>query len=172
MALSFHFKFSAPAEKTASELEGFLKTVESETQRLGFDPTTVLNASFDSEARREFARRLTTGERVESESLKGVVLIKREQFFTHDSVHGTCRVIPEVGVILVVTNENQQEIVFGFFRYPQTLVDVNDRAILDTNFGPGWRFRDFVDTPDPRYRAIVQKFADADYLESSRDEYE
>ena len=80
MALSFHFKFSAPAATSAVELEKFLKIVEKEAKRLGFDPTLVLNASFDSSEKREFARRLTTGQRIESEKLKGASCQRRNRY--------------------------------------------------------------------------------------------
>jgi hypothetical protein len=171
MGLSFHFKFSAPATKTAVDLENFLKTVEAEAKRLGFNPTLVLNAQFDSEERRKFARRLTTGQRIESEKLKGVVVVKEEQVFSHDPVHGDCRLIPEQGVVLVVTNERKEEMFFGFFRYPKTLKGTNGKKILDTKIGGDWRYADFVDSPDPRYRTILQKFAEAGYLKESIDEY-
>lgn len=171
MALSFHFKFTAPAAKSAEELEKFLKLVEKEAIRLGFHPTLVLNAMFDNDERRKFARRLTTGQRVESDKLKGVVLVRKEQVFSHDPVHGVCRLIPEQGVFLTVTDEHKRETVFGFLRYPKTLKDPNDKKILDTKVGGDWRYQDFVDSPDPRYRAIVKMFHEAGYLKESVDEY-
>jgi hypothetical protein len=171
MALSFHFKFVAPAIIPAAQLETFLKVVEIEAKRLGFNPTLVLNAKFDTDDRRTFARRLTTGQRIESEKLKGVVLVRGEQVFSHDPVQGECRLVPKQGVILAVTDERKQEIVFGFLRYPKTLTDTNGKKILDTKVGGDWRYQDFVDSPDPRYRVIVKKFADAGYLEESIDEY-
>src|ERR1039458_8116013 len=143
MALSFHFAFSAPATKPASELETFLKTVEKEARRLGFNPTLVLNAPFDTEERRAFARRLTTGQRIESERLKGAVLVRKGQVFSHDPVSGHCRLIPKQAVFLVVTNEQRQEVVFGFLRYPKTLEDTNGKKILDTKVGSDWRYVDF-----------------------------
>lgn len=127
MALSYYFTFNAPATKSAPELEKFLKIVEKEARCLGFNPTLVLNAPFDTDERRAFARRLTTGERIESEKLKGVVLVRKEQVFSHDPVHGDCRLIPVQGVILAVTDEMKQEIVFGFLRYPKTLKDANGK---------------------------------------------
>jgi hypothetical protein len=171
MGLSFHFTFSAPVTKTAAELESFLKTVDAEARRLGFKTTLVLNAPFDNHERRKFARRLTTGQRIESERLKGVVVVKEEQVFSHDPVHGECRLIPEQGVILAVTDERKREIVFGFLRYPKTLKGADGKKILDTKVGGDWRYADFVDSPDPRYRTIVQMFAEAGFLKESIDEY-
>ena len=169
--MSFHFKFSAPATKSAADLEKFLKVLEKEAIRLGFNPTHVLNAPFDTDERRKFARRLTTGQRIESEKLKGVVLVRKEQVFGHDPVQGDCRLIPEHGVALVVTDEKKQETIFGFLRYPKILTDTNGKKILDTGVGDDWRYADFVDSPDPRYRAIVKKFTEAGYLKESIDEY-
>jgi hypothetical protein len=172
MALTFHFKFSAPGTKTPAELESFLKIVENDAKRLGFNPTLVLNAPFDTDERRAFARRLTTGLRIENEKLKGVVLLREGQVFSHDPINGNCRLIPEHGVILTVTDEMKQEIVFGFFRYPKSLKDANGGQILDTNVGGVWHQADFLTSPDARYRSIVRQFADAGYLEEFHDEYD
>lgn len=65
MSLSFHFTLSAAANVTAEELVEFLKSVETDARKMGFRPTTVLDAGFDTPERREFARRLTTGQRRE-----------------------------------------------------------------------------------------------------------
>ena len=94
MGLSYHFTFAAPATKTVAELESFLKTVEPDARAMGFEPVLVLNAPFDTKERREFARRLTTGYRLESNKLKGVVILRAGQVWSHDPVHGDCRVIP------------------------------------------------------------------------------
>jgi hypothetical protein len=32
-------------------------------------------------------------------------------------------------------------------------------------------FKDYIDTPDPRYRAIVRDFEQAGYLSSTKDEF-
>jgi hypothetical protein len=171
MALSFYFKFCAPASKTPEDLELFFKKLEKEAQRLAFDPTLVVNAKFDTRERRDFARRLTTGLFLENESLKGVVLPSKEQIFSHDPVNGGCRIIPEQGVFLVVTNEQREEIVFGLLRYPEFLTDQNGKKIAATGAGKDWRFEDFVDSPDPRYRVLVKKIAEAGFLKEAVDEY-
>ena len=171
MALSFHFRFAAPATKSAAELEEFLKVVQAEATRLGFNPSIVLNGAFDTEERKQFARRLTPGLRIQSDKLKGVVLLRQEQVFSHSPASGDCRLVPEQGVVLIATNERAQETVFGFFRYPETLTDLHGKKILDTKVGGDWQFGDFVDSPAPRYRTIVQKFAEAGYLAESIDEY-
>ena len=71
MGLTYHFEFKAPATTTAGELESFLRGVEQEAKAMGFRPTLVLNAVFDSTERKQFARLLTPGLRVEDARLKG-----------------------------------------------------------------------------------------------------
>jgi len=171
VGLSYHFKLAAPAEKTADELKAFLEKLESTAKSLGFSPTMVLNAKFDTPERRDFARRLTTGERMQDDLLKGVVLLKEGQVWSHDQERGECRVIPEQGVMLVVTDEKGRETVFGFLRYPGMLKDVNDRGVVGTGLADRWIFRDFVDSPDPRFRELVKQFAEAGYVVSVRDEF-
>jgi hypothetical protein len=56
MSLSYYFTFSARPETTAEELVAFLKGVETEAKRMGFYRTLVVNASFDTAKRREFAK--------------------------------------------------------------------------------------------------------------------
>jgi hypothetical protein len=171
MGLSYHFKFSAPATRTAAELETFLRTVENEAQALGFKPTMVLNARFDSEDRRALARRLTTGYLLESEKLKGDLSLREDQVWDHSPVHGECRMIPKEGVVLVVTDEHGCEAVFGFFRYPDVLEDRSGAKAVVTGLGDKWMFRDHTKTPDPRIRQIVRKFAEAGYVEEEQDDF-
>ena len=71
MGLTYHFSFRAPAERTAGDLEAFLRIVEKDARAMGFQPTLVVNAVFDSTERKQFARRLTTGLPVEDARLKG-----------------------------------------------------------------------------------------------------
>ena len=61
MGLSYYYTLAAPATAGAEDLTAFLKGVEKEAQRMGFEPTLVLNATFDTPERRRFVRRLTTG---------------------------------------------------------------------------------------------------------------
>ena len=48
-------------------------------------------------------------------------------------------------------------------------VKKNAAAVALGGLGGAWYLRDFVDSPDPRYRALVDKLAEAGYLESERD---
>ena len=164
-------RIRAPASKTAAELEAYLRTVEVKAKELGFAPTMVVNAKFDNRERQDFARRLTTGLKLNSDQLKGVVLLADGQVWSHEPNSGFCRVIPKQGVLLVITNERGHESAFGFFRYPETLKDLNGRDVIRTGAGNRWTFQDFVDSPDPRYRRIVKLFMDAGYCDGERDEY-
>jgi hypothetical protein len=171
MSLSYHFSFTAPATVTTGELLKFLRKVEKDAVKMSFCPTTVLDAKFDTPERQKFARQLTTGYRLESEKLKGVVILRDGQVWSHDPVNGDCRVIPERGVVLVLTDERGCETVFGFFRYLASLKNMNGKDAVPTGIGDRWIFRNFVDSPDARYREIVKRFADAGYVEAERDEF-
>lgn len=110
-------------------------------------------------------------EYLEDERLQGVVLPVPEQVWDFSPNLGHCRLAPERAVVLVVTDAQGCETVFGFARYPATLRDINGRNIMETPIGDRWFFRDFVDSPDPRLRAIVKLFAEAGYLEAEKDEF-
>lgn len=92
MGLSYHFSFKAPAATTAQELVRFLREVEEEAQKMGFHPTMVLNATFDTTERKQFSRRLTTGLPVEDARLKGADLPDDSRVWHLDATGGTCRV--------------------------------------------------------------------------------
>jgi hypothetical protein len=172
MGLSCYFQIHAPADKEPHELERFLKTIEQEARRLGFEPTLVLDARFDTEERRQFARRLTTGHRIQHDRLRGTVPLRKGQVFSHSPSDGTCCVIPERGVILVVTNEGGAEAVVGFFRYPATLKGPRGRDLLETGLGRDWFFRDSTKSPDPRFRKLLRMFAEEGYLRDLKDEFQ
>src|SRR5437763_372870 len=74
MSLSYYYSFSAPANTNAEELKEFLKRVEKKAQGMGFNPTLVLDASFDTPERKQFSRRLTTGLPINDERLKSAAL--------------------------------------------------------------------------------------------------
>jgi hypothetical protein len=171
MGLSYYFTFTAPAETTAQELTAFLKRVEKDAQGMGFRPTLVLDVAFDTPERRSLARRLTTGLPLGDERLKGVALAYDAAVWEHDPRDGSCHLLPARGVVLVVTDEGGCETVFGFFRYPQAVKDIHGRTLAETGLGERWYFRDFVDSPDPRFRRIVEKFGEAGFLEKAVDDY-
>jgi len=171
MSLSYHFTFTAPKTVPAAKLEQFLKEVELDAKAMGFDPTLVLNAEFKTPEQLEFVRRLTTGLWVEDERLKGVTLLDQEKVWSYDREHGFCRLIPEQGVVLVVTDEQGCETVFGFMFYPDHLADVNGKVLAEMPTKGRWFHRNFVDSPDARFRKIVRKFAEAGFVEEERDEF-
>lgn len=171
MALSYYYTFSAPKSVSSSELETFLKSVEQQAKALGFEPTFVLNGPFASEPQKQFVRRITGGLLLSDPRLKGVTLLDTSKVWDYSPEIGECRVIPEYGVLLVVTDENGGETVFGFFSYPDQLNDLNNRELAVMPHNGRWFFHDFVDTPDSRYRKIVKIFADAGFLEQETDEY-
>jgi hypothetical protein len=170
MGLSYHFSFRAPATVSSAELEVFLRDVEVDAQRLGFFPTLVVDAPFDTAERRAFARRVARGLMVEDVRLRGVTIPADVCWQCYPS-SGACRLAPEHGVILVVTDERGCESVFGFFRYPAALRDLNGHEIMPVPDGGSWVSGDSVDTPDPRYREIVRRFREAGYLASELDEF-
>jgi len=131
----------------------------------------VLDAAFDTPERQKFARQLTTGLRLESDKLKGVLLLRDGQVQSHDPVHGSCRVMPRRGVVLVVMDAQKCETVFGFFQFPATLKDLNGEDVVETGAGNRWTYRNFLDSPDPRYRQIVKRFTKAGYTEFEKDEF-
>jgi len=168
MGLTYHYSFIAPADMPPEALEAFLQNVEGDARLMGFHPTTVVNASFDTPERREFARRVARGLTVEDERLQGVELSKEACWSCGD---GYCRLAPEHGVLLVVTDERGCEVVFGFFRYPRMIRDRDHREIMPVPGAGDWIAGDCVKSPDPRYRAIARRFAAAGYLASELDEF-
>lgn len=171
MGLSYYYTLAAPATVGAEELTAFLKRVEKEAKRMGFQPTLVLNAVFDTKERRHFARRLTSGVFLEDERLKGVSLPADAAVWEQDPHGGTCHLLPANGVVLVVTDEQGCETLFGFFQYAETIKDVHGRTLAETGLAGRWHLSQFVDSPDVRFREIVRLFAEAGYLASERDEY-
>jgi hypothetical protein len=171
MGLSYHYTFSAPKTITAGELEGFVKKVETAAKEMGFKPTTVVNAAFTTPEEKQFARRLTTGLFAEDDRLKGATLLDESKVWSYDRITGSCRVIPEKGVVLVVTDERGCETVFGFLFYPDNLTDINGKELAALPSKGRWQFRNFVDSPDNRYRIIVRMFAEAGFVAEELDEY-
>jgi hypothetical protein len=168
MGLTYHFSFAAPAVVTAYELAAFLQDVEGDARLMGFHPTTVVNAPFDNPERRNFARRVARGFVVEDDRLRG---LEFPETTCWNFGPGYCRLAPEHGVLLVVTDERASEMVFGFFRYPRVIIDRTGQEIMAVPGGGAWVSGDSIKSPDQRYRAIVRRFADAGYLTSEIDEF-
>ena len=171
MGLSFFYEFTAPAGTSASELEAFLHDVEREAQTLGFNPTAVLNVPFDTPQRREFANRLGGNFTLQDERLKGVAIPAPGQLRDHDRESGECRLFPERAVVLVVTDERGCESCFGFFKFPEHVIDIHGLTLADTGLEGRWCFRDFVDSPDQRFRVLVGHFEAAGFAKKIKDEF-
>ena len=171
MSLSYYYEFIAPADTPPAKLEEFLRDVERSAKSLGFEPTTVLNVPFNTPERRQFASRLGGSYTLQDERLKGVAVPAPDQLRDHDPVSGECRLIPEHGVVLVATDERGCEACFGFFKFPEHVIDIHGSILTDIALEGRWWFRDFVDSPDPRYREIVKQFAAAGYAKLVKDEY-
>jgi hypothetical protein len=161
----------APASALPEDLEEFLKDVELDAKRAGFNPTLVLYAQFDTAPRREFARRLAMSVRVNDARLKDVSLPLPEMVWDLDPIQGSCRITPEEGVILVVTDERRCETCFGFLRYPEQVIDMNGKVLAETNVGPGWFFTDHVKSPDPRFRRIIARFREHGFVVEEQDDF-
>ena len=168
MGLTYHFSFTAPASVPAEDLAAFLQDIEGDARLMGVQPTTVVNGPFDTPERREFARRVARGLTVEDDRMRGVEPLKETCWSSGESY---CRLAPEHGVLLVVTDERGSEIVFGFFRYPRVIRDHAGREIMPVPGDGAWVSGDCVKSPDQRYRAIVRRFAAAGYLASELDEF-
>ena len=171
MSLSYYYEFTAPTDIPPVKLEEFLRDVERSAKSLGFEPTTVLNVPFDTPERREFTLRLGASFTLQNERLKGIAIPAPDQLRDHDTVSGECRLIPERGVVLVVTDEHGCEVCFGFFKFPDHVIDIHGAILADTGLEGRWWFRDFVDSPDPRFRTIVNHFERAGYAKNVRDEF-
>ncbi len=168
MGLTYHFSFSAPATVSARELQTFLQGVEGDARLMGFGPTTVVDAPFDNPERRVFARRTARGLPVEDGRLRDV------EFAEHlcwNFGPGYCRLAPEHGVMLVVTDAQARETVFGFFRYPRVIRNRDGNDIMSVPGDGAWISGNCVKSPDQRYRAIVRRFAAAGYLAAELDEF-
>jgi hypothetical protein len=171
MGLGYYYTFEAPSECSGTELTNFLKQVENEAQRMGFHPTFVFNAVFDTVERRAFTRRLTTGLVVEDERLKSAALPPDTAAWQHDPCEGSCHLLPNSGALLVVTDKQGCETLFGFFKYQDVVKDVDGRVVAETGLAGQWHLSQFVDSPDPRFRKLVRLFANAGYLEREKDEF-
>ena len=171
MSLSFYYEFGAPAEMSAAHLEEFLRDVERDAKSIGFKPTMVLNVSFDTPSRREFASRLGGSFTLQDDRLKGISIPDSGQLRDHDPVTGECRLIPSHGVVFVVTDKQCCEACFGFLKFPEHISDIHGAIIANTGLEGRWWFRDFVSSPDPRYREIVSRFKASGFAIRVRDEF-
>jgi hypothetical protein len=171
MGLSYHYSLRASASTTAAQLAAFLETMEGDAKLLGFNPTIVVNGPFDTPDRRDFARRIARGRIIEDSNLRGELDLPREICWSHYPESGECRLAPSYGVVLVLTDELGIESVFGFFRFPGQIRDRAGKVLADVPNASEWSSGTFINSPDPRYRAIIRRFREAGYVASERDEF-
>lgn len=74
-------------------------------------------------------------------------------------------------MFLAVTDESGCETLFGFFQFSEVVKDSAGKIVAESRLAGRWHFEQFIDSPDPRFRAIVRLFAEAGYLASEREEY-
>ena len=103
--------------------------------------------------------------------MKGVALPADAAVWEHDPHGGSCHLLPERGVVLVVTDEHGCETVFGFFQFAEGVKDIHGRTLAETGLAGRWHFSNFVDSPDARFREIVALFAAGGYVAREKDEY-
>jgi hypothetical protein len=171
MGLSYHYSLRASASTTAAQLATFLETVEGDAKLLGFNPTIVVNGPFDTPDRRDFARRVARGRIFEAPNLRGDQDIPKEICWSHYPDSGECRLAPSYGVVLVLTDERGVESVFGFFRFPEQIRDRAGKVLAEVPNANDWSSGTFINSPDPRFRAIIRRFREAGYVASERDEF-
>lgn len=170
MGLSYHYSFRAPASATAESLANFLGGVEDDARLMGFEPTIVVYGPFDSPERRDFARRVARPLAVEDSRLRNAHFPEGVCWaFIREA--GVCRLAPREGAVLVVTDDRGREAVFGFFRFPENVHDVEGREIIRFPEASCWSSGACIDSPDPRYRGIVRRFREAGYLADEHDEF-
>ena len=138
---------------------------------MGFKPTMVLDAPFDTAEQKQFARRLTTGLPVEDIRLKGANLPDDSRVWHHDSTSGSCRVPPSRGVVLVVTHETGCETIFGFFQFPEAVLDTRRRVVAETGIERSVVVPDFVKVRTSASGRSSTSSGDAGFVEEEVDEY-
>lgn len=168
MGLTYRYAFRASATRTATELAAFLHRVEIEAQRMKFWPTAVINVSFDTAERAEFSRRLGCGFWVRDERLKHSIPVGAIRYLPED---GECSISPLSGVVLVITDETEREACFGFMQFPERVLARDGTLLAGTGLNGEWVFEEVLQSPDPRYREIVQLFNAADYVERVTDDF-
>jgi hypothetical protein len=174
MSLDYHYEFRAPALTPVETIRTFLSKVGSHALAMGFIDAVFVDCAFQSDEQRHFARRICDLPWMKHERLQSANFSSDPAVHRLDTEAGECGVFPVSGVILVVVNETGLETTFGFLRFPQSLTGTAGDGTLvsiQNPAGTDWQFRHRVQSPDPRYRALVRDFAEAGYLAMERDEY-
>ena len=124
---------------------------------------------FNTQQNREIARLIHIFHSICDDKLKGVTMPFRDQILHFHSITGHCRLLPKEAVVLVLVNEQGAGTAFGFVVYPEILNDISGNLLLKIPVGGRWYFSDSFNSPDPRYRKIAKRFANAGYLEAELD---
>jgi hypothetical protein len=174
MSLDYHYEFRAPALMPVETIRTFLSKVGSHALAMGFIDAVFVDCAFQSDEQRHFARRICDLPWVRDERLQSADFSSDPAVRRLDSGAGECGVFPVSGVILVVVNETGLETTLGFLRFPQSLTGTagdGERVSIQDPVGTDWQFRHRVQSPDPRYRALVRDFAEAGFLVMEKDEF-
>jgi hypothetical protein len=174
MSLNFYYEFRATATTPVEELKSFLSEVGAHALDLGFVNAVTVNCVFRSVDQLDFARRVCLLPWITDERIKSADFSSDPAVFRQDRGAGECSVYPTSGVILVVVNEAGHEATFGFLKFPPSIAGVAEdgsRVLIENPVGSDWKFHQRVQSPDPRYRALVRDFADAGFLASEEDDY-
>src|SRR5438046_1519486 len=75
---------------------------------------------------------------VGDERLKRIALTRTDQVRDYDPIAGGARLIPERGVVLVITDERGSETVFGFLQFQEKVSDINGSVCTESGFGKSW----------------------------------
>jgi hypothetical protein len=171
MGLTLHYGIEAPAAHAPERLAAFLKLVESKAQALGFAPTRVICAEFDTPQKRAFARRLGGIRLVADERLKTNQPLAEAVAWRHDQQQGTACLTPSRGVVLILTDEEGLEVSFGFLKYPGVLYTRDGACVLMLPSVSKWEMSDHLKSPDPRLRTILREFSQEGYLAFVKDDF-
>lgn len=174
MSLNFHYEFRAPATTSVEELKSFLSEVGAHALDLGFVNAVTVNCVFRSVDQLDFARRVCLLPWITDERIKSADFSSDPAVCRQDREAGECSVYPASGVILVVVNEAGHEATFGFLKFPQTIAGIAEdgsRVLFEPPGCSDWQFQQRVQSPDPRYRALIRDFAEAGFLASTEDDY-
>jgi len=175
MSLYFEYEFKAPASTPVEELKSFLTEVGSRALDLGFSNAATVDCVFRSVDQLDFARRVCILPWVADERIKSADFSSDPAVWRQDREAGECGIYPTSGVILVVVNEAGHETTFGFLKFPPSIVGIAEdgsKVLIEDPVRSDWRFHQRVQSPDPRYRALVRDFADAGFLASEEDDYD
>ena len=78
-----------------------------------------------------------------------IIFAQRQDADHHNQASGSRHLVPSQGVVLVVTDDQGNEICFGFMKYPSIIRDVNGKPIVETGTSEAWAFRTSLTNQEP-----------------------